>query len=478
MKFIIKIFPEVMVKGDAVKKKMIRQLYFNLKTLFERNALEVEVKRFWDKLEVYCSTEQSNSVRQILLHTAGIEQVLAVAQYPAKTLEQIADIVVEKTASLIEGKRFAVRAKRTGTHDFTSNEVERYVGGRLFSLKTSAGVDLKQPDIKIELEVHQDQLNLIQARYPGLGGFPMGTQGEVLSLVSGGFDSTVASYLMMRRGLKTHFIFLNLGGAAHEIGVKQVAYYLWEQFGASHRVSFVTVPFEPVVAEIFRSAHETYMGVVLKRLMLKAAEKIADQMGIDALVMGDAVGQVSSQTLRNMAMIDRVTDKLVLRPLSVMHKQDIMNLADQIGTREFAESMPEYCGVISQNPVINSSAKRIEIETNRFDQTVLDQAVADAQVIAVDQVIENINAAEAVEVCHQIGDAVVIDIRKPQIVERMPLNVDNKLVIPFYELNQKFKQLDANAQYLLYCQKGVMSQLHAQYLKDQGFDNVKVYRPK
>lgn len=240
----------------------------------------------------------------------------------------------------------------------------------------------------------------------------------------------------------------------------------------------MTVPFEPVVAEIFRSAHETYMGVVLKRLMLKAAEKIADQMGIDALVMGDAVGQVSSQTLRNMAMIDRVTDKLVLRPLSVMHKQDIMNLADQIGTREFAESMPEYCGVISQNPVINSSAKRIEIETNRFDQTVLDQAVADAQVIAVDQVIENINAAEAVEVCHQIGDAVVIDIRKPQIVERMPLNVDNKLVIPFYELNQKFKQLDANAQYLLYCQKGVMSQLHAQYLKDQGFDNVKVYRPK
>lgn len=211
MKFIIKIFPEVMVKGDAVKKKMIRQLYFNLKTLFERNALEVEVKRFWDKLEVYCSTEQSNSVRQILLHTAGIEQVLAVAQYPAKTLEQIADIVVEKTASLIEGKRFAVRAKRTGTHDFTSNEIERYVGGRLFSLNTSAGVDLKQPDIKIELEVHQDQLNLIQARYPGLGGFPMGTQGEVLSLVSGGFDSTVASYLMMRRGLKTHFIFFNLG---------------------------------------------------------------------------------------------------------------------------------------------------------------------------------------------------------------------------------------------------------------------------
>lgn len=477
MKFIIKIFPEVMVKGDAVKKKMIRQLYFNLKTLFERASLDIEFKRFWDKLEVHGTPDNTDRVRKILLQTPGIEQVLEVAQFPAKTLEQIADIVVEQAANTIIGRRFVVRAKRTGTHDFTSNDVERFVGGRLFDIGESAGVDLKHPEVKIELEVHQDQLNLIQTRHKGLGGFPMGAQGAVLSLVSGGFDSTVASYLMMRRGLKNHFIFFNLGGAAHEIGVKQVAYYLWEQFGASHRVSFVSVPFEAVVAEIFRTSHETYMGVVLKRLMLKAAEQVADQMGIDALVMGDAVGQVSSQTLRNMAMIDRVTSKLVLRPLAVMHKQEIMTLADQIGTREFAESMPEYCGVISQNPVINSSAKRIELETNRFDFSVLEQAVAEAQIIPVDQVVENVNAAAAVEICHQVDDAVVIDIRKKPLPERMPLEVENKLVIPFYELNQKFKNLDVSKQYLLYCQKGVMSQLHAQYLKDQGYENVKVYRP-
>jgi len=477
MKFMVKIFPEVMVKGDAVKKKMIRQLYFNLKTLFERTAVDVELKRFWDKLEALCSDDVSETVRQILIKTPGIEQVLEAQQYPAKTLDAIADVVVAQAADSIKDKRFVVRAKRTGTHDFTSNDIERYVGQRLFDLQISAGVDLKNPQVKIELEVHQDQLNLIQHRHKGLGGFPMGTQGEVLSLVSGGFDSTVASYLMMRRGLKTHFVFFNLGGAAHELGVKQVALYLWEQFGGSHRVSFVSVPFEAVVAEIFRTSHETYMGVVLKRLMLKAAEQIADQMGIDALVMGDAVGQVSSQTLRNMAMIDRVTDKLVLRPLAVMHKQDIMSLADRIGTREFAESMPEYCGVISQNPVINSSAKRIELETNRFDLAVLNQAVAAAQKIAVDEVVENVNATAAVEICHQLGEAVVIDIRKMPLPERFPLEVAPKLVIPFYELNQKFKQLDSTKQYLLYCQKGVMSQLHAQYLRDQGYENVRVYRP-
>jgi len=190
---------------------------------------------------------------------------------------------------------------------------------RTLTLDTAIAKTLAHhPDVKIELEYHQDQLNIVKHRRPGLGGFPLGSQGDVLSLMSGGFDSTVASYLTIRRGLKTHFIFFNLGGAAHEIGVKQVALYLWEKFSASHRVMFVTIPFENVVAEIFRSTPEPYMGVTLKRLMIMAAEKVADDMGIDALVTGESVAQVSSQTLRNLALIDQVSEKLVLRPLAVM----------------------------------------------------------------------------------------------------------------------------------------------------------------
>ncbi len=102
---------------------------------------------------------------------------------------------------------------------------------------------------------------------------------------------------------------------------------------------FVTIPFENVVAEIFRSTPEPYMGVTLKRLMIMAAEKVADDMGIDALVTGESVAQVSSQTLRNLALIDQVSEKLVLRPLAVMSKPDIMAIA----TKSVHVNLPKIC---------------------------------------------------------------------------------------------------------------------------------------
>jgi len=231
------------------------------------------------------------------------------------------------------------------------------------------------------------------------------------------------------------------------------------------------------VAELFRSTHESYMGVSLKRLMLQAAEKIADDMNIDVLLTGESVAQVSSQTLRNLALIDQATTKLVLRPLSTMHKPDIIKIANDIGTRHFAENMPEYCGVISQNPVISGSFKRMEKESSRFDMTVLEKAIEDAVSIPVHSIIEDINEAQVVEVITKVTSEEIIDIRKQVEVERFPLDKADHIV-PFHQLNQAFKKMDQSKQYLLYCEKGVMSQLHAQYLRDAGFENVRVYRPE
>jgi len=359
----------------------------------------------------------------------------------------------------------------------TSSEIERHVGGYLFEQGESKGVSLKAPEVKVEIELHNNVLNLVSDRVQGMGGFPVGSQGQVLSLMSGGFDSTVASYLTMKRGLKTHFIFFNLGGDAHEIGVKQVALYLWANFGASHRLKFITVPFEEVVAEIFNASHESYMGVMLKRLMLKASEKIADELGIDALVTGESVAQVSSQTLRNLSIIDESVDKLVLRPLAVMDKPDIMAIADQIGTRQYAEAMPEYCGVISKNPVINASFTRMAREEGRFDMAVLDKAVENAVTVNVDEIIADVNAKQAVPVIAEVPEGVrLIDIRRPDEAAAHPLGVPHE-AIAFYDLKAAFKQFDPEQAFALYCDKGVMSQLHAQYLIDAGWRNIKVFRP-
>lgn len=477
-KFILKLFPEIMVKGSSAKRQMVGQLYNNLLKLLGNIHKDIEVRKFSDKIEVIAPIEVLDRVRVRLLNTSGVEQVLEALQFDNMiTLETIKAKVCEMVSTEIDGKTFVVRAKRTGKHPFNSSEMERTIGGYILANSNAKGVDLHSPEVKVSIELINNQLNIITHKYKGLGGYPIGTQGDILSLMSGGFDSTVASYLTMKRGIKTHFIFFNLGGVAHEIGVKQVSFYLWNRFGASHRVKIVSVPFDDVLTEIFRSTPETYMGVTLKRLMLIASEKIAKEMGIDALVTGESVAQVSSQTLRNLALIDQVSNMLVIRPLATMNKPEIIDIATEIGTKRFAENMPEYCGVISKNPITHGSFKRMERESKRFNYSVLDRAVEDSKSIYVDEVIDDITTNAPIEIIDNLEskEYIVIDIRGESRVVETSCETLN---IPFYKLKTEFKKLPQDREYLLYCEKGVMSQLHAQYLRDsENRENVKVYRP-
>jgi thiamine biosynthesis protein ThiI len=477
-KFILKLFPEIMIKGPSAKRQMIGQLYNNLLSILEKIDSNILVKKFSDKLEVLTPIDVLPEVRGKLLDTSGIEQILEVLQFDnMDSLEKIKEKVGELVIESLKNKTFVVRVKRTGKHEYKSTDIEQTVGGYLLAHSEAKGVDLRNAEITIQMELIEKQLNVITSRYKGLSGFPIGTQGDILSLMSGGFDSTVASYLTMKRGIKTHFVFFNLGGMAHEIGVKQVALYLWLKFGSSHKVKFISVPFDDVLTEIFRSTPPTYMGVVLKRLMLMASEKIADELEIDALLTGESVAQVSSQTLRNLALIDAVSNKLILRPLSTMNKPEIISIANKIGTRQFAESMPEYCGVISQNPIIHGSFKRMEKIAKKFDYEVLNKAVKDSKHIFVHDVVEDVNNLKAVEVVQDLDsdDFVVIDIREE---DECIQTTCKSIKIPFYKLKSEFPKLPKDKEYLLYCEKGIMSQLHAQYLRDaEACTNVRVYRP-
>jgi len=476
-KFILKLFPEIMVKGSSAKRQMVGQLYNNLLKMLGRFSENITVRKFSDKIEVVTPVEFVVEVRQLLLDTPGIEQVLEALQFDKlSTLDEIKVKVGEVMHHEIEGKTFVVRAKRSGTHDFRSTELEQTVGGYMLATYPTKGVDLHNPEVTIRIELLNNQLNIITTKHVGLSGFPLGTQGDILSLMSGGFDSTVASYLTMKRGLKTHFIFFNLGGVAHEIGVKQVALYLWSKFGSSHKVKFISIPFDDVLTEIFRSTHDTYMGVTLKRLMLLASEKVANEMEIDALLTGESVAQVSSQTLRNLALIDQVTNKLILRPLATMNKPEIIDIANTIGTRRFAESMPEYCGVISKGPITHGSYKRMEREAKRFDYSVLDKAVEEAQTINVDEILDDVIQNAAIDVVSEVNEnTVVIDIRAEDLCIETSCE---SIKIPFHRLKSEFKKLPKDKEYLLYREKGIMSQLHAQYLRDaEDATNVRVYRP-
>ncbi len=483
MKFIIKLFPEITIKSPPVRKRMNKQLTDNLRIIMRRFDASAKVFSQWDNIEVTLAGEDeriAQAAAKKLQCIPGIANFVRVRSYGFESLHDIYEHVYAAWSEALAGKTFCVRVKRNGKHAFTSTEVERYVGGGLNQNTEAAGVRLKEPDVVVRLEVRDDRVHIVDETYAGLGGFPIGSQEGVLSLVSGGFDSTVASYQAMKRGLRTHFVFFNLGGRDHELGVKEIAFYLWSKFGASHRVKFISVPFDGVVNNILEHVDPSCMGVVLKREMLRAATRIAERAKVNALVTGEAVAQVSSQTLTNLAIIDGATDALVLRPLAMMDKGDIIAVSRAIGAEDFSASIPEYCGVISVRPSASLKRYKVEHEETKMAPGVLDEALARARVQPIDALADDLarGGGARAKVSETALGAVVVDIRHPNDQALNPLVIEEADVIqiPFYSLSNRFAQLDASRQYLLYCDKGVMSQLHANHLLDSGYQNVGVYR--
>ncbi|MGI1679236.1 MAG: tRNA 4-thiouridine(8) synthase ThiI [Cellvibrionaceae bacterium] len=484
MHFVVKYFPEITIKSPPVRKRFVRQLQTNLRRLLKPVSPGIEVVKGWDKLEIFSKNHdraEIDRIADVLASTPGIAHFSESTTFEFDSLEDLAAKVKDIWLPMIEGKSFSVRARRQGKQSFGSMDVERLVGSVLNRGCESASVNLSNPDIVVKLEIVDSECFVLINQKQGLGGYPLGTQDDVLSLVSGGFDSTVASYLTNKRGLITHFCFFNLGGRSHELGVKEVSYYLWQKYASSHNVKFISVPFEGVVAEILENVSNSQMGVVLKRMMLRVATKVAADFGIQALVTGEAIAQVSSQTLTNLSVIDSVTETLVLRPLITMDKGDIINVSRQIGTEEFAANMPEYCGVISVKPTTRATRERIESEEANFNWDVLESAYQSSKAVSISAVANDLEEDLAeVQETSLVGNAIVIDIRHPTEEENQPLSLGSSTLkkIPFYQLNTRFPSLEKGTQYLLYCDRGVMSKLHAAHLKDAGFANVGVYRPE
>ncbi|WP_287124652.1 tRNA uracil 4-sulfurtransferase ThiI [Chromohalobacter sp.] len=489
MRYRVKLFPEITIKSRPVRKEMVRCLRTNLRNSLAPLVPDVRIADCWDALEVRIRRPIDETTRErvedVLSRTSGIHETLVIEAYTFTSFDDTAAHLAALWQEALAGQRFRVSVKRRGQHDFTSAELERYLGGALLAAAPQARVDLTQPDVDVTLELQDQHLRLVTRRLPGLGGYPLGTQGQALALISGGYDSPVAAWRMIRRGLKTHYLFFNLGGAAHERTVREVVHRVWQGYSASHRVHFISVPFEEVLDEIQRRVPAGLAGVVLKRMMLRAANRVAARARIPALITGDALAQVSSQSVTNLGLIDRVSERPVLRPLIADDKQRIIEDAQRIGTAEHAERLPEYCGTISRRPNTRPKLAQIEAAEADFDMSVLDAALEAASRTRVDRLLDappsrplDVPVIASADALRAAEDVTVIDIRHPDERDAAPLKLPHgePLAIPFYELAARAAQLSGRQRYALYCAQGVMSKMQALRLADQGLDNFLVYR--
>ncbi|MFJ7071201.1 tRNA uracil 4-sulfurtransferase ThiI [Streptomyces sp. NPDC098781] len=273
----------------------------------------------------------------------GFNSVEPAVRVPS-TLEVITRAAVEAMAARPAGSGFAVRAKRRDKQfPLKSSQLAGHLGARILEEVPALRVDLTRPDTVLAVEVDRKETYLSWTRHPGLTGLPVGSSGRALVLLSGGYDSPVAAHRAMRRGLACDFVHFSGAPYTNPSSVYK-AYALARELnryqppGRLHVIALGKAQKQLAVAGAGR-----LQVVAQRRLMVRTASELAGRIGAEALVTGDSLGQVASQTLANLAAVDEAAGRLVLRPLIGWEKQEIIDAARAIGTADISVLPDEDC---------------------------------------------------------------------------------------------------------------------------------------
>ena len=310
---------------------------------------------------------------------ARVERVLGIAFYAlARTVERNMEAICRAAWEEIEPlsfANFAVRAKRSDkSFPQTSLEVEAAVGRHLLEKIRAQGrnvrVRLKDPELTCYVEITSGPALVYARKIPGAGGLPANTAGRMMCLLSGGYDSAVAAYHMMKRGAHLSFAHFYGSGAMPGESSLHVASGLARQLVPyQFHAKLYRIPFEPIQREIVRYAPENYRVLLYRRMMLRIAEVLAKRDRALALVTGDSLGQVASQTLRNLVAVDAASRMVVFRPLIGTDKIEIMATAQKIGTYDISsEPFHDCCPVfLPRMPALYASAEDLDEAESGLD---------------------------------------------------------------------------------------------------------------
>ena len=288
-----------------------------------------------------------------------------------------------------DAMKFCVKTRRSAkSFPKTSPEVNFEVGSRIMTKLSPRGltVNIKEAEYVLEIEIGSSETVVFDNREPGLRGLPVGSSGNVLCLLSGGIDSPVAAFMMACRGCRVHFVFFDnqpfLGRGGYDkvlILAKKINHF-------QTRGTLFVVPFQDVQAAIRDHCNEENRVVLYRRMMYRIAAEIADRQGSLALVTGESLGQVASQTLENLAAVSCVTSVSVFRPLIGMNKESIISRAKEIGTYETSiEPQPDCCSVfMPKNPATRSKIPFLERDEEKIPwKELCDDALAKVEIIKV-----------------------------------------------------------------------------------------------
>jgi thiamine biosynthesis protein ThiI len=463
--FLVRIAGEIAVKGRGTRLHFMHRLQGNLESALATTGMRYRVEREWSRLLVEAPAA---AVLEVVPQVFGISSLSAVERRPWGSLEDVVAAGEVLFAERVAGRAFAVRARRGGDKRFVpfrSADVDRALGARL--LPRAARVDLDAPEVTVQVEVRAGEALFFTDAVAGPGGLPLGTEGRALALVSGGFDSAVAAWLMMKRGVRLDYLFCNLGGATHREGVLRVMKLVAERWSFGYRPKLHAVDLQPLVERLREQTDPRYWQVVLKRLMLHAANLVARQTRAEALVTGEAVGQVSSQTLRNLRAITEVAELPVLRPLVSADKEEIVALARKIGTYELSAAVAEYCALQARRPATHAKVGAVRAEEGKLDLEAIAAAVAAREVVDLKGLDLATLGDPALAVDAIPEGAAVLDLRSREAFAGWHWPGAEQR--DYFAALRDWPGLDRGRRWVFYCEVGLKSAHLAELMRSAGF---------
>lgn len=371
-------YGELSLKGKN-RNSFIKRLLANVKQAL-KSFEKLEFQKTHDRMYIYLHGEDADQVCRTLEKVFGISSFsLAIKTKP--DMEEIVKACSE-SLDLSIVQTFKVAARRSDkTFPYISDQINRMVATEI--LKNSEWkVDVKHPDVKIVIEVHTNAAYIMTERIPGAGGYPVGVGGKSMVLLSGGIDSPVASYLMMKRGVYIeciHFAAPPYTSQNAQDKVMKLAELISPYQG---EILVHVVPFTDLQLAIYQNADESYAITLMRRMMMRIAAKLAEKRHCQAIATGESIGQVASQTLESMQAINAVTTMPIIRPVVCMDKVEIIDLSKKIGTYDTSILPFEDCCTIftPKNPVTKPKIDKCLRYEERFDyEKLVDWCVEGAQ---------------------------------------------------------------------------------------------------
>lgn len=375
--------------GELTTKKNNRNLFINL--LYEniKNKLKnYNVKIIKNRVRMFIETNDNiDEIVAILSNIFGIHSIV-VAYKVDNNIDSIKTNVLDIVKN-ISFKTFKVETKRSDkSFPIPSMEFNNIIGGLILKNISNVSVDVHNPEYELKIEIREDYVYIYTKEIKGAGGYPVGVAGKGLLMLSGGIDSPVAGYLAMKRGIKIECIYFE--SPPHtSIQAKNKVKKLVEKLSKyNSNIVLNIINFTEIQEGIYKYCPKEYMITIMRRMMYRISEQVARKRKALVIINGESVGQVASQTLNSMNVINNVTNYPVIRPVACLDKLEIIDISKKIDTYETSILPYEDCCTIflPKHPVINPILENAINYENNFDhEKLINNAINNMETVVIDK---------------------------------------------------------------------------------------------